>query len=231
MKYSFVLCFFLLFSVSLWAQIDSRQQSSGIIPVIEAPEGEASETNSLNIDPVEAPSLSIPNENTVNGLSVSKTPNLNVEEEFSMFNKKTYGNPAELYQDNIKRQLKMPESEAANPDATGSLVDMYFGDFKTKSGKVNIVYRDHQAFDGDRIMVLVNDDIIHSNVLLTNGYSGFKLDLQPGLNKIDFKAINQGTSGPNTAEFQVLDEDGNIISGNEWNLATGVKATIIIVKE
>jgi len=43
--------------------------------------------------------------------------------------------------------------------------------------------------------------------------------------------LNQGESGPNTAEFQILDEHGNVISSNQWNLATGVKATIILIKE
>ncbi|MGJ5640950.1 hypothetical protein [Formosa sp. S-31] len=231
MKHILFFCFTVLFSTSVWSQIDNRESKSTTIPAIESEQGEETETNSLNIEPLESTDLSTPNENSVNGLSVSKRPDLNTEEEFSMFYKKKFGNPAELYQEKLNRQLEMPESEAANPDATGSLVDVYFGDVKTKSGKVNIVYRDHQAFDGDRIMVLVNDDIIQSNVLLTNGYSGFKLELQPGFNKIDFKAINQGTSGPNTAEFQILDENGNIITGNQWNLATGVKASIIVVKE
>ncbi|MDP5157247.1 MAG: hypothetical protein NWQ07_01555 [Flaviramulus sp.] len=77
----------------------------------------------------------------------------------------------------------------------------------------------------------VNDDIIHARVFLTGGYSGFKLDLKPGFNKIDFVALNQGESGPNTAEFQVIDDNGFIVSHNQWNLATGVKATIIVVKE
>ena len=77
----------------------------------------------------------------------------------------------------------------------------------------------------------VNDDIIYPRVLLTQGFKGFKLELQPGINKIDFLALNQGESGPNTAEFKVTDEAGNVIAHNQWNLATGVKATIVVVKE
>ena len=52
-----------------------------------------------------------------------------------------------------------------------------------------------------------------------------------GFNKIDFEALNQGTAGPNTAEFRVYDDQGLLVSANQWNLATGFKATIIIVKE
>ena len=43
--------------------------------------------------------------------------------------------------------------------------------------------------------------------------------------------LNQGYSGPNTAEFKIYDDKGELISANQWNLATGFKATIIIVKE
>ncbi|WP_434035980.1 hypothetical protein [Formosa sp. 4Alg 33] len=232
MKYLFLFITFLCLSTTAWSQIDSRQGNSLLIPAIESEEGKATEVHSLDIKPLEAPSLNESiDSDKVNGLTVTKHPSLNVKEEFSMFNKKKFGNPAELFQDNLDNQLVMPDSEAVNPDATGSLVDQYFGDFKTTSGTVNIVYRDHQAFDGDRIMVFVNDDIIKSNVLLTNGFSGFTFELQPGLNKIDFQALNTGSSGPNTAQFKVLDEDGNYISGNTWNLAKGVKGSIIIVKE
>ena len=67
-------------------------------------------------------------------------------------------------------------------------------------------------------------------MLLTSGFGGFNIDLEVGINKIDFQALNQGSSGPNTAEFQILDENGNTVAGNQWNLATGVKATIILTK-
>ena len=49
--------------------------------------------------------------------------------------------------------------------------------------------------------------------------------------KIDFEALNQGTSGPNTAEFRVYDDKGTLVSASQWNLGTGFKATILLVKE
>jgi hypothetical protein len=57
------------------------------------------------------------------------------------------------------------------------------------------------------------------------------LGLIKGFNKVDFEAINQGESGPNTAEFQVYDDKGQLISANQWNLATGFKASIILIKD
>ena len=59
----------------------------------------------------------------------------------------------------------------------------------------------------------------------------FYLDLSKGFNKIEFMALHQGTSGPNTAEFKIIDEKGNEIMGNIWNLATGVKASLIVIQE
>jgi hypothetical protein len=44
-------------------------------------------------------------------------------------------------------------------------------------------------------------------------------------------ALNQGTSGPNTAAFSVFDDSGRLITSNEWNLTTGIKASIVVIKE
>ena len=55
--------------------------------------------------------------------------------------------------------------------------------------------------------------------------------MSDGFNKIDFLALNQGESGPNTAAFTVYDENGIMITSNEWNLLTGVKASIVVLRE
>ena len=57
------------------------------------------------------------------------------------------------------------------------------------------------------------------------------IKLLEGFNKIDFVALNQGESGPNTAEVRVYDDNGNVMMSNLWNLATGSKATFIVVKQ
>lgn len=109
--------------------------------------------------------------------------------------------------------------------------NQYLGDFRTQAKKVHVSYRDHEYVDGDRIRVWVNDRIVKDVIYLNGSFQGFDLDLVPGFNKIDFEALNQGTSGPNTAEFRVVDDQGNLVSSNRWDLATGFKASIIIVKE
>ncbi|NJM79796.1 MAG: hypothetical protein HC854_09585 [Flavobacterium sp.] len=79
--------------------------------------------------------------------------------------------------------------------------------------------------------ILVNDEILIPDITLESTSKEFYLDLSKGFNKIEFLALNQGTSGPNTAAFRVYDDKGNIITSNEWNLTTGVKAKIVVVQD
>ncbi|AXT59715.1 hypothetical protein D1816_04870 [Aquimarina sp. AD10] len=109
--------------------------------------------------------------------------------------------------------------------------DQYLGDFKSSGKFVHLVYRDHEHVDGDQVRIFINDDVIRSKIYLSSAFQGIKINLTKGFNKIDIQALNQGESGPNTAEFQLYDDQGVLITGNEWNLTTGVKATMIVVKE
>ena len=227
----FIVCLLCFVNMTLQAQIDSDENTVPI-PVVENEEGDIEQIEELESKPIENQGMTIPNENKVNGLSVPKQnqPLDLPEKEFSMLGGEEFGNPGELYVKQIKKHTQYTEQEKGSQN-NGSTTNQYLGDFKTKADKINVIYRDHMYPDGDRIRVFVNDDVFKPNVLLHSTYSGFKLDLQKGFNKIDFYALNQGQSGPNTAEFQVLDEHGNVISSNQWNLATGVKATIILIKE
>ena len=109
--------------------------------------------------------------------------------------------------------------------------DQDLGDVNTSGDFVQIKYRDHEYVDGDLIRVYVNGDVVQSRVFLGGSFSGFTLSLQPGANRIEFEAINQGSSGPNTAELHVYNEKGFIISAKEWNLLTGYKASVLVIKD
>lgn len=225
MKPYILILFLIVISLSAQAQIDNKSKSIAI-PAVESKKDSSEITPLTPSKPIEA--------NTTFGMNRPKVaPNLELpKKEFSMFPEEEFGNPGELYTKQINKnieELKLSEKELALKN--GSQVDQYFGDIKVTSKFVNVVYRDHGYVDGDLIQVRINDDIIHARVFLTGGFKGFKLDLQKGFNKIDFVALNQGESGPNTAEFRVIDDNGIIVSHNQWNLATGVKATIIVVKE
>ncbi|MEM9866807.1 MAG: hypothetical protein AAF765_03885 [Bacteroidota bacterium] len=109
--------------------------------------------------------------------------------------------------------------------------DQYLGDVKTTSKFVGIVCRDHEYVDGDRVKIYLNGEVIEPNILLTGNFKGVNIDLVKGFNRLDFEALNQGSSGPNTAQVVVADERGEIIHNNRWNLSTGSKASLIVVKE
>ena len=125
-------------------------------------------------------------------------------------------------------RLKSPEDKK-NPNMFRQ--NQYLGDFKLNGNSIEIIFRDHEYFDGDRVRILVNDIVIVENVLLENSFKGLNYKLKSGFNKIDFLALNQGESGPNTAEIRVFNEQGGLVTSNQWNLATGVKATLIVVKD
>ncbi|MEM7187761.1 MAG: hypothetical protein AAF466_14010 [Bacteroidota bacterium] len=109
--------------------------------------------------------------------------------------------------------------------------DQSLGTIKTGSQFVSVKYRDHEYVDGDLIRVYVNGDIVQAGVYLNSSFAGFTLTLDEGENAIVFEALNQGSSGPNTAELHVYDDNGFIVSAKEWNLLTGSRATIKVIKE
>ncbi|MEO8235974.1 MAG: hypothetical protein ABI549_11215 [Flavobacterium sp.] len=137
-------------------------------------------------------------------------------------------NPGKMMADKLNKSSRTGEE---NGDSKLYRRNMFLGDFKTKADFVGIFYRDFGLVDGDLIRVLVNDKIVISEIYLGGNFNQLDLKLEKGINKIDFEALNQGTSGPNTAEFKIFDEKSTLISENQWNLGTGFKATVIIMKE
>ena len=133
--------------------------------------------------------------------------------------------PGKRYENRLNRK---PEEEK-NPNQFKT--DQYLGDFRNNGKYVQIALRDHESPDGDLIRIMVNDKEVVPQVLLQERFKTIGIDLIMGFNKIDFVALNQGASGPNTAEVRVFDDEGKLVGANRWNLATGVKATYIIVKE
>ena len=134
-------------------------------------------------------------------------------------------NSNDLYLSRLNRR----ETES-NKNINKFKVDQFLGEIRNDGEFVNIILRDHEYPDGDLIKVQVNENVVMPAILLTEKAKGFKLDLKTGFNVVDFVAINQGSSGPNTAEIIVYDDQGKLVGTNRWNLATGVKATYIIYK-
>lgn len=109
--------------------------------------------------------------------------------------------------------------------------DQYLGDLVTGGSYVELYCRDHEYVDGDKVRVIVNGEIIHNSISLGANYHPILVRLNVGFNNIEFEALNQGTSGPNTAELRIFDEEGLEVAKKEWNLLTGAKANMVIVKQ
>lgn len=209
---SIALLFVIFFSAQLYSQIDYNKSIS--IP--------SSNTNSTLSVPAVDPNygITIPK-------SLPKSDKYKVGESQGVnFGQggEEFGNPGEKYEKDLNKK-QGGESQVVVKG------NQFFGEFKNNGDLVNIKFRDHEYPDGDMIKISVNDVVVVSSVTLYSQFQVLDLPLKPGFNKIDFEALNQGTSGPNTAEFHVFDDKGKLIAANRWNLATGFKATVIVVKE
>lgn len=146
------------------------------------------------------------------------------ENHFTMTPIHKFVNPGDAVKDRLNRK-------ADNEDQIVFRRNQDLGNFKTKSVTAKLSYRDYGEVDGDEIRILLNDKTVATEVYLDSNFNGFEITLVDGFNKIDFEALNQGRLGPNTAEFRIYDDKGELISASQWNLGTGFKATIIITKE
>ena len=102
---------------------------------------------------------------------------------------------------------------------------------ETESKYIIIKCRDHEYVDGDRIKLLLNNIVIQANITLTGSYYTIDIDLEEGYNNIEFVALNEGESSPNTAQLSVFDENGVNLSNNKWLLRTGYKARLVVFKK
>lgn len=124
-------------------------------------------------------------------------------------------------------QKKWTEDAKANSDY-GKGQDL--GSFVTNGPVVELYCRDAQHVDGDRVRIFLNGKIVQTDVYLQGNYVPVLIKLEKGFNTIEIEALNQGSSGPNTAAFSVFDDSGKLVTSSEWNLLTGARATMIVVK-
>ncbi|MFC4095410.1 hypothetical protein [Euzebyella saccharophila] len=213
-KIFYITCFFLLLCSSTIAQTD--------IPVQKELKIEAANKIDDTKKTQEGTSLNIP--------SVVDNPETNLN--------MTTRNPVKMVDDRNLVQagygMKIDPKAGPREPKEGSkqhFSDMYLGDVKSSGKFVGIVCRDHEYVDGDRVKIYLNDKVVDPNILLIGSFKGINLDLEPGFNRIDFEALNVGSSAPNTAQVDVYDDQGKLIYSNKWLLSTGSKATLIITKD
>ena len=214
-----------LLSVKLNAQPD-REQKSIRIPAVESPKKKDSALSPLKIEPKNLPNLRPNTANKFENLSEDQKKFILKESDkpFSMFENDGLMDPGQIFVERWRQQ-------AAKNGIIKVMDDQFLGMYNIDAEFVNIVCRDHEYPHGDRVQVLLNGNIVYREIVLTGSYRRLKVNLAEGKNTLDILALNQGESGPNTAEFVVYDDRGNVISSKEWNLLTGVKATIIFVNQ
>lgn len=223
MKRHLIFFFFAICTSSLFAQPDTEEKKSIKIPAIETKKKDS--TPRLIIKPDSKIGITKPKKNIAGIPTESKVSIKKPQKEFSMFDNSGLRKPGELFE---KRFNKVAVEQGLKME---TMSDVFLGDIRSNGQFVNIVCRDHEYPDGDLVRVYVNGDIIVPSLLLTSGYKGFNVDLSVGINTIVFEALNQGDSGPNTAEFLVYDDRGLLVSSKKWNLLTGVKATVNVIKD
>lgn len=225
MKIMLLLAFIMSMSSNSYAQTDFGDKSFAIPPLdsnvkVIKNSTPTSRFPSMNFPPIRLPLKSTPFNNNPLPSNLKKIGETSA---IDFMQKKEFKNPGDIY------VAKLNEKQGEVSPVFRK--NQYLGDFKTKSTFVKILCRDHEFVDGDEVRVYINDILIQSKIELDEDFYQFELTLKSGFNKIDFEAINQGSSGPNTAEFQVFDDKGKLVSANRWNLATGFRATVIVVKE
>ncbi len=204
-------------SLKVSAQID-RSTKTNTVKGMSIP---AETTNSLSIP--KSTGLSIPSANGL--LPAPKDPFHNPDEK-KPISMKTDNGLMEYKQEDFKpKAFKDKDVKDAHKK------DQYLGDFKTGGKFVEVYCRDHEFVDGDRVRILLNGEVLYENLVLGASYAPILVKLKDGLNTIEFEALNQGMSGPNTAELKILDDMGQPVTKNEWNLLTGAKANVIVLKE
>ena len=228
MKRILFFIFLISFVPKSFCQFDSNLKFKPIPPINVKPKTE--KTPSPEVPKLDIPKIVAPNIFTETNIFNTKTkPNNSFqiglpENKFSMTPNNKFVNPGDKI---VARMNK----KANNEDQIVFRRNQNLGDFKTKSKTARVAYRDYGQVDGDQIRVILNEKVLEKGVYLDSNFQGFEITLVEGFNKIDFEALNQGTLGPNTAELQVYDDKGTLISASQWNLGTGFKATIIIIKE
>ncbi|TDP01486.1 hypothetical protein [Flavobacterium sp. 245] len=183
----------------------------------------------------EIPSIKTPN--VYDNTKLTTKSKFQVGEEKSKFTMSTeteFANPGDRYVAKMEKDLDKALKDAGLREGRGTLVkkNISLGDFKTKSQYFIVKFRDFGAIDGDLVKVSNNDLVIRDQIFLDSNFKDVKINLSDGFNKLDFEALNIGTLGGNTAEIQVYDDKGQLVTNDYWdNLAAGFKASIVVTKE
>jgi hypothetical protein len=195
------------------------------LPEVKDPKGENSDI----------PSIKTPN--VFDNTTITQKSKLQIGEEKSKFTMSTetdFANPGDRYVAKMEKDLDKALKAEGLKEGRGPLVrkNIDFGDIYTSSAYFIIKCRDFGAIDGDLIKAVFNETAVKDRMLLKSEYQDFKITFNEGFNTLELLALNIGTLGGNTGEFQIYDAEGNFILSDYWdNLDTGFKVKFVIVKQ
>jgi len=217
MKAAYAFLFFILFSFKGISQFVLPKKTISIAPV-STPKGADSPTSSKSIS---YPSIFDKKDKLGESVSLLKKK---PEEEKSIFEKEQFASPAKEYTDKMNKQV-----------TDGKIYDYYKKDYllatyKCSTTIAKFTLKDFGEPDGDVVRIWLNDEIVINAITLENGYREIQLNLRNGQNLLVIEALNEGMVSPNTAQFSIFNDKGEMIGNNLSGLLTNVKATIIINK-
>lgn len=217
MKAAYAFLFFILFSFKGFSQFELPKKTITIAPVSN-PKGADSPTSSKSIS---YPSIFDKKDKLGENVSLLKKK---PEEEKSIFEKEQFASPAKEYTDKMNKQI-----------TDGKIYDYYKKDYllatyKCSTTIAKFALKDFGEPDGDVVRIWLNDEIVINAITLENGYREIQLNLRNGQNLLVIEALNEGMVSPNTAQFSIFNDKGEIIGNNLSGLLNNVKATIIINK-
>jgi hypothetical protein len=217
MKPAYAFLFLILFSFKGFSQFELPKKTITIAPVSN-PKGADSPISSKSIS---YPSIFDKKDKLGESISLLKKK---PEEEKSIFEKEEFASPAKVYTDKMNKQV-----------TDGKIYDYYKKDYllatyKCSTTIAKFALKDFGEPDGDVVRIWLNDEIVINAITLENGYREIKLNLRNGQNLLVIEALNEGMVSPNTAQFSIFNDNGEMIGNNLSGLLTNVKATIIINK-
>jgi hypothetical protein len=217
MKAAFAFLFLILFSFKGFSQFELPKKTISIAPVSN-PKGAVSPTSSKAIN---YPSIFDKKDKLGESVSLLKKK---PEEEKSIFENEQFASPAKEYTDKMNKQA-----------TDGKIYEYYKKDYllatyKCSTAIAKFALKDYGDPDGDVVRIFLNDEVVFDAITLERGYREIQLNLRNGQNLLVIEALNEGMVSPNTAQFSIFNNRGEIIGNNLSGLLTNVKATIIINK-
>ena len=214
MNFKFILIAFVCFSQFSWAQNDSPFKSKKLKLDWDNPPAIAVEPG-VSSPGIPYKSILDKDDSYLKKYSLFEKKN---ETTSLLENKSEYKNPGDAYKAKLNKEIN-----------EGSKVDVFFGKFIVETPRIKLMTRDFADPDGDRVRVILDDLVVIMNITLEGAFQTHYIDLKEGDNLLDILALNQGLSGPNTATFAIYDDNGNLITTNDWNLNTGLAAKFFLV--